>query len=269
MKFEMKENDFEKILTDNVSSSTELVLKINRFMQQNFDDIKLIKRSLKKLNSRLKSFSIITNYIREVNKFLVDENYSGLKKYLGDYYNLTSNSFYKIYLNVKPLLINKRNIFTLSNSKTVFEVLKYLHEDNKNVEVVIAESRPAFEGRMLARKLLKFGIKVTLIVDSDLANCISKCDAVVIGADKIFDNGNAANKTGSCSAAIIANYYAKPFYVVANETKITKQNKFIQILQNPKEIWEYKNRNLEIENYYFEIVPKNLITKIITEHNIY
>jgi translation initiation factor eIF-2B subunit delta len=269
MKFEMKENDFEKILTDNVSGSIELVLKINRFLQQNFDDIKLIKRSLKKLNSRMRSFAVITNYISDVNKFLADENYSGLKKYLDDYYNLSSNSFYKIYLNIKPLLGNKRNIFTLSNSKTVFEVLKYLHEDNKHVEVVIAESRPAFEGRMLAKKLLKFGIKVTLIPDSDLANCISKCDAVLIGADKIFNNGDAANKTGSCAAAIIAKYFAKPFYVVASETKITKQNKFIQKLQNPKEIWEYRNRNLKIENYYFEIVPKNLITKIITELKIY
>lgn len=265
----MAKNDLQKILSDNISGSTELVFKINKFFKKNCEDIKLIKQSLPLLNFKMKSFEEVINYVNDLNRFIATGDFSGMEKFLHEFQNKSDYSFYKIYLNIKPLLKNTKRIYTLSNSKTVYEVLKYLNEDKNLATVIIAESRPVLEGRILAKKLLKLGIEVTQIPDCDSANYISICDAVLIGADKILSSGDIVNKTGSKSSAIIAKYFNKPVYVLASDKKISKQKIFRQELQNPKEIWQYVHQNLKIVNCYFEVIPRNLISKVITESNVY
>ncbi len=259
----------DKIIYDNISGSLEIVQNINEYLKANLNDINLIKQSLKTIKSKMKSFEAVINYANDLSRFIAAGDYSGLNKFLHEFQNKSDYSFHKIYLNIKPLLKNTKRIFTLSNSKTVYQVLKYFNEDKNPANVIIAESRPVLEGRILAKKLLKLGIEVTLIPDCDSANFISNCDAVLLGADKILSNGDVVNKTGSISIAIIAKYFNKPVYVLASDKKLSKQKIFRQELQNPKEVWRYEHPNLKIVSYYFEVIPRNLISKVITESNVY
>lgn len=233
------------------------------------NDINLIKLSIRKIYLRLKSFEAVLNYIKNIKKLVAAGNKKSLKDYLLAYDLQSAFVFDNLYHNIKPIIKKKRTILTLSNSQTVFQVLRLHYEKNKHIRIIVAESQPAIEGRLLAKKLLKLGIKVTVIPDCSLAVYVEKSDMVLIGVDKILKNFDVINKTGSKNAALIAKYYKVPFVVAAAEEKFSTQTKFKVTYKNPSEIWNFKHSNLTIENVYFEIVPKNLITQIVTEKNQY
>jgi len=189
-----------------------------------------------------------------------------LHNFIWQYESENSDVYDKIYQNAKLLIKNTKSIFTLSNSKTVYEVLKRFFCENQNICVFVSESRPALEGRVLVKKLLTMGMKVTLLTDCQLAESIAECDVIFLGADKILRNGDVVNKTGSKNVGIIARHYGKPVFALSSTSKFSKQKKFKHTLHAQEEVWTYKHRNLKIENNYFEVVPRTLITKIITEN---
>jgi translation initiation factor 2B subunit (eIF-2B alpha/beta/delta family) len=257
------------ILNDNISGSSELLTKINDLLIRNIDDKKSIQEILNNIKSKMKNFEIVLRYSEKVQKLLNHEDKKTLKEYLYRYKSESLDSFQNIYRNLAPSIIKKKIIFTLSNSQTVFEVLRFWKNENRSIKVIIAESRPVFEGRILAKKLLIAGIKTVLITDSQISNYISKCDCVLIGCDKILKNKDVVNKTGSKSAAIIAGYYKKPVYVITSSNKFSRQINFKPAIHNYSEIWNYRHSKLKIENNYLEVVPNNLISKIITEKAVY
>lgn len=252
-------------MTDKTSGSTELSLKINRYFRNNNDNVKLIRQSINEIESEMTSFETVMNYLKSISKIIASGNKLDLEKFVNNYEIINMSSYLEIYENLKPFLRKKKCIFTLSNSQTVFEIIKLWFYENKKIKIIVAESRPAFEGRIFAKKLIKLGVKVHFIPDCNAAEYISGCDLVLIGADKILSNGDVVNKTGSRNAAIIAKFYSKPFIVITAESKLSKQRVFNPKLQDPNQIWKLKNKNLKIENNCFEVVPKKLITKVITE----
>ena len=171
----------------------------------------------------------------------------------------------KLFIKIaEKLLIGINKILTLSNSKTVFELLKRYSKINKILKIFICESRPQNEGRVLTKLLLDENIKCEMILESMLPHFIQKTDAVIIGADKILKNGNVINKIGSLNAALLSKKYKKPFYVIASKDKFSNQVSYNPIQKDSNEIWNYSNENLKINNFYFEEIEKKLITKIIT-----
>lgn len=266
----MKNIDYlKKIINDNTSGSIEIVQKINEYLKRNYNNTELIKKSLRTIKSKLISFEAATNYINELDKIISCGNKLAVKNFLEEFNARSRDIFYKIYLNFKPLINKKHNIFTLSNSQTVFEIIKCWRKDDTKIAVTIAESRPMLEGRILAKKFLKLGIKVRYVMDCQIANEIPKCDLLLLGADMFLYNKDAVNKIGSKNAAIIAAYYNKPVYIVASESKFSRKKKFIEKPKNSEEIWRFKKKNLTLENFYFEVIPRKLINKIITEKRIY
>ena len=171
--------------------------------------------------------------------------------------------FNKIY----PHLKNIKSIITLSRSGTVLEILKLWHKKHKQFEVVICESRPKFEGRLLAEELAEIGIKTLLISDAMMSLFVFKVDAAIIGADSVLKNGNVINKVGSKSLALLCKEYKKPFFVVTTQQKFSNRNIFHHKNENPKEIFDKKMKNLSVKNIYFEEIEKKFITKIITDRS--
>jgi methylthioribose-1-phosphate isomerase len=108
-------------------------------------------------------------------------------------------------------------------------------------------------------------VYVLVVTDSQIALHIPKCDMIFLGADRILKNGDVVNKSGSNNACIIAKYYGKSVIVLSSKNKFSLQKNFQQEVENSDEIWKYKHKKLQMENCYFEVVPKKLITKIITE----
>ena len=255
----------KSILNDKVSGSSELLEKLNRYFLQNVTQPEKIRRNIKTLKEGLHLFSAITNYIAKVEKLLDQNNTQRLTIFLEEFDKEKNNSYSAIYNNARKDIINFNKVLTLSNSRTLLEVFKLWHKGNKNLKIIVCESRPKNEGLIFAKELAKAGTKAEVITDASISNFIEKVDAVIVGADKILGNGNLVNKTGSRNAAIICKHFRKPFYVLTTIDKFTKEDHFKQKDENPDDILKTKDKKITIYNYYFEEIERSLITKVITD----
>ena len=101
---------------------------------------------------------------------------------------------------------------------TALGVVRGAVEFGRDVRVFADETRPVLQGaRLTAWELMQDNIDVTLITDNMAAHVMSKgmIQAVVVGADRIARNGDAANKIGTYGVAILAKEHGIPFYVAA------------------------------------------------------
>lgn len=145
------------------------------------------------------------------------------------------------------------------------------------VERVYAdETRPVGQGaRLTVWELSRAGVPATLICDNMAASLMAagRIDAVVVGADRIAANGDAANKIGTLGVAVLAHHFGVPFYVAAPES--TRDNACAtgadipieerdaaEVLANPIE-------GVEVFNPAFDVTPAALITAIITEKGVW
>jgi translation initiation factor 2B subunit (eIF-2B alpha/beta/delta family) len=250
----------ETIIADNKSGSRDLLQKLNSYLSlQSPVKIKIL---IPILRNKFIEFNTIQNYLANL-----DTAYA--KNQLNDYFRNQIASekllYTRIFENLPDHIKHSNNILTFSNSKTIFEIIKLLGEKNKKLSVTISESRPQFEGRELAKAISKLGIKINFISEAQLPNFVSQCDIVIIGADIILKSGNVINKVGSKSLAIICKHFKKPFYVIADNSKISNRKTFKQSSHPAREIWNTKRSNIKIENFYFEEIEAELITEVITD----
>ncbi|MFW9914683.1 MAG: translation initiation factor eIF-2B [Candidatus Thorarchaeota archaeon] len=166
-------------------------------------------------------------------------------------------------------------IITLSWSSTVYHSLAKLIQNPKaqTKKIIVAESRPLLEGRTLAAKLGQLGFEVNLIIDAAMGRFCSEADIAICGADTVLANGSILNKVGTYLLALCCAHYARqiPFVVASTTTKFSypslKEN-YTPIInqQPPEEILEnWQTTEVLPRNEYFEIVPQELISALITE----
>ena len=155
-------------------------------------------------------------------------------------------------------------IATMSSSATV-QALLIEEAGPRGVTVLCFESRPMNEGRLLATALAKAGVEVRFAVDAAITALVPRCDAVVVGADSIGDEG-LVNKIGTTALVHAARLAGIPVYVLADETKMLPVG-FPQILDDDRsraEVWDAPS-GVDVWNRYFEITDMRLITGVVTE----
>jgi methylthioribose-1-phosphate isomerase len=122
-------------------------------------------------------------------------------------------------------------------------------------------------------------IPTTLICDNMAGYFMSKgrIQAVIVGADRIAANGDAANKIGTYSVSILAKEHGIPFYVAAPFNTIdlaTASGDLIPIEQRAAREVTHLNgvqvtpHGVRIENPAFDVTPAKNITAIITERGV-
>lgn len=253
-------HQLKKIVEDNTSGSKEILQKLHLLLKDSIDNVTI--DMIVRLKKDFQSFQSIRSYLDDLQK-AIDQN--KLEDFIESFDKHYISIYDTIYHNFKKE-VNKKNIFlTISNSTTLFEIFKRYAMENKELKVIISEGRPVLEGRILAEKLSNQNIDVTLITEAQSFEYLRKVEAVVIGADKLLANSNVVNKTGSNNLAVLANYFGKSFYVIADSSKKSKETKYEPEEKSFEEIWENKPGNVKISNRYFEVIDKKLITRIITE----
>lgn len=257
----MVNNKLQKILSDKTSGSTELLIELHNHLKGEQKILQLFPEIIDITKRQLSSFQSIQSYLDEMKSYLKKEK--NLDNFFIKYDQKFIDPFTNLFEKTKKSLLNFNRIITISNSKTVFEILIRLNKLNKNLTVIICESRPKYEGRILAKKLLEKNIRVELITEAMLFNKVRNCDAALIGADKILGNNDVINKVGSSLLALACKNFNKPFYVVSLNSKLSKSIGFEQKKMPPEEIWRHSNKKLLINNFYFEKIEKKYITKII------
>jgi len=163
---------------------------------------------------------------------------------------------------------------------TALGVIRGAIEKGKNIKVFADETRPFLQGaRLTAWELKKDGIDVTLIADNMAGHMMQQglIDAVVVGADRIASNGDACNKIGTYTVAVLAKAHKIPFYVAAPLSTIDmdiKTGAEIPIEERSiKEITHMAGKRLaptgiNVRNPVFDVTPAKLITAIITEKGV-
>lgn len=174
------------------------------------------------------------------------------------------------------------NIFTHCNSSSVINIIIGAHKAGLSVKVYNSETRPKFQGRIMAKNLIKNGIAVTMMTDSAAPFIISKndpdkidIDMVIVGADVLSGDGAILNKIGSYSLAIAAKKARVPFYSAVSLLKLRPDfNNYRQIKiekRDTKELWNVTNgkrKRIKAINYAFDTVPPEYISGLITEFGI-
>ncbi len=163
---------------------------------------------------------------------------------------------------------------------TALGVVRSLNSRNRLSHTYATETRPYLQGsRLTIYELLHEKIPCTLITDSMAAALMStkKVDAVVVGADRVAENGDTANKIGTYSLAVLAHYHKVPFYVAAPWTTIDLEcpsGNDITIEERPqRELTHLQGHPLAPPgtpawNPSFDVTPASLISGIITERGV-
>ncbi len=187
-----------------------------------------------------------------------------------------------------PLLADCQGVITHCNAGglatseygTALGVIYAAHNVNPALKVYADETRPLLQGaRLTAWELSQAGVDVTVICDSMAAQVMreGRVGAVVVGADRIAANGDAANKIGTYGLAVLAKHHNIPFYVAA------PHNTFDLTLQSGSEIpIEYRAdeeithpfgtttvpAGVAVYNPAFDVTPAELIAAIITDKGV-
>ena len=173
----------------------------------------------------------------------------------------------RIATHFSKVLPNQGRILTISCSSTVVGVLRELKRRGKNFEVIVMESRPMFEGRQAARELVRARIRTTLIADAAVGEYSKGADLAVVGADAVFNDGTTVNKIGTFPLALCCHEARRPFYVLADSSKLNSDSarSFTTEEKKPAELLKVPVPGLSVKNIYFELTPRKYITAIITE----
>ncbi|MFD2168620.1 S-methyl-5-thioribose-1-phosphate isomerase [Tumebacillus lipolyticus] len=160
---------------------------------------------------------------------------------------------------------------------TALGVIRAAHEAGKNVTVYADETRPYLQGaRLTAFELHRDNIPVTVVTDSMAGYLMQQgmVDLVIVGADRITANGDAANKIGTYSLAVLAKHHGIPFYVAAPMSTVDYEletGASIEIEQrSADEVVFIGGKRMAPEGVpalhpAFDVTPHELITAIITD----
>jgi len=163
---------------------------------------------------------------------------------------------------------------------TALAVMFAAAEKGKNISVYADETRPLLQGsRLTAWELKNAGIDVTLICDNMAAHTMNqrKIDCVIVGADRIAANGDAANKIGTYSLSIIAKEHNVPFYVAAPastfDLSIASGAEIPIEERGPDEVTSISGSKIapdgiKVFNPAFDVTPASNISAIITERGV-
>ena len=163
---------------------------------------------------------------------------------------------------------------------TALGVVRSAFANDPTIQVFADETRPRQQGaRITTLELTMDGIPTTLITDGMCSYFMKKgmIDLVVVGADRIAANGDAANKIGTYTVAIAAKYHNVPVYVAAPlstiDTSIKSGDDIVIEERSREEVTHINGKiicapEVNIINPGFDVTPHELIAGIITEKGI-
>jgi methylthioribose-1-phosphate isomerase len=175
---------------------------------------------------------------------------------------------------------NAGALATAGDYGTALGVIRGARDAGKHIAVIADETRPFLQGsRLTAWELAKDNIPVTVITDNMAGHVmkLGKVDAVVVGADRIVANGDAANKIGTYMVAVLARQHDIPFYVAAPVSTLDltlASGEEIPIEErDAREVTHIRDQRLApegvpVHNPAFDVTPNDLITAIITDKGV-
>jgi methylthioribose-1-phosphate isomerase len=161
-------------------------------------------------------------------------------------------------------------------------VMRAARDEGKQIHVWVDETRPVLQGaRLTTWELMEEQIPCTLVTDSMAGYLLyhDLVDLAIVGADRNARNGDAANKIGTYSLAVLCKEHGIPFYVAAPFSTIdftTESGPDIPIEErDSREVTHVLGKaqiapdGVAVMNPAFDVTPARYITAIITERGAF
>lgn len=187
-----------------------------------------------------------------------------------------------------PLVPDHKTVLTHCNAGalatagygTALGVIRAAVEQGKEIDVFADETRPFMQGaRLTVWELQQDGIRATLITDNMAGHFLKsgRIGCVIVGADRIAENGDVANKIGTYTVAVVAKENNIPFYVAAPISTLDlslQSGDQIPIEQRASSEVTHVGgvlmapANTEVQNPAFDVTPNRYVSAIITERGV-
>lgn len=163
---------------------------------------------------------------------------------------------------------------------TALGVIRTAHAQGRVQMVYADETRPLLQGaRLTAYELKKDNIPVTVITDNMAGAMMAagKIQMVVLGCDRMAANGDFANKIGTYSLAVLAQYHGIPFYtalpVSTIDFSISDGSQIVIEERSAEEVLCFSGQQTApngvcTRNPAFDVTPHHLLTGIITDQGV-
>jgi methylthioribose-1-phosphate isomerase len=163
---------------------------------------------------------------------------------------------------------------------TALGVIRTAYARNRISRVYNTETRPWLQGaRLTAWELQQEGIPAKLVADGAAAHLMSreKIAWVIVGADRIAENGDTANKIGTYALAVAARRHGVKFMIVAPSGTFDlrcRSGADIPIEERTAaELTEFRGVQVAPAGYdafnpVFDVTPAELIDAIVCEHGV-
>lgn len=162
---------------------------------------------------------------------------------------------------------------------TALGIIMRAHQLGKRITVYFTETRPVLQGaRLTATELVREGIKCYLIPDSAAAYTIKVkgINKVIVGADRILNDGTVFNKIGTLQIAMAAHEHGVEFYVAAPLSSFDFRSRASEVIVEERdrdELIFINNQRIapigiEAFNPSFDVTPPRCVDGIITDRGI-
>uniref|UniRef100_A0A0K2T391 Translation initiation factor eIF2B subunit delta n=1 Tax=Lepeophtheirus salmonis TaxID=72036 RepID=A0A0K2T391_LEPSM len=171
-------------------------------------------------------------------------------------------------------------ILTYGHSSLVRSVFIYAAQNGVKFRVIVADSRPKFEGKEMVRHLVKSGIKCTYVLISAVPYIIREVSKVIVGACSILANGTVNSRVGTSQVALIAKACNVPVLVCCETYKFSERVQTDSFVFNelgdpndlvpsnhPLKDWQNIPK-LNLLNLCYDITPACLVDAIISEISV-
>lgn len=192
-------------------------------------------------------------------------------------------------------------VLTYANSSLVSKTLLQAHADGIPFRVIVADSRPLYEGKNLAKTLMLAGLEVEYTPLSGIAHAVKDANLVLLGAHSMLSNGRLQSRVGTASVAMHAHQADVPVIVLCESVKFTGKVALDSIVLNEvapseelllpqpaseasqqsagedkdeesssskvKQLGDWRDiKNLQILNLMYDITPAEYIRMVICEY---
>ncbi|GBG62944.1 hypothetical protein CBR_g34315 [Chara braunii] len=110
-------------------------------------------------------------------------------------------------------------VLTYSCSSVIEIAFFEAQESGKDFSVVVVDSRPRFDGQVLLRRLLQWGVKCSYTHIGALPHAMKSVNKVFLGASAVLANGAVYSRIGSAATAMVAHASNVPVFICCETYK--------------------------------------------------
>ncbi|KAH7554411.1 hypothetical protein JRO89_XS12G0197100 [Xanthoceras sorbifolium] len=176
-------------------------------------------------------------------------------------------------------------LLTYGSSYAVEMILLHAHELGKRFRVVVVDSRPKLEGKLLLRRLVGKGVNCTYTHINAISYILHEVTRVFLGASSVLSNGTVYSRVGTACVAMVAHAFRVPVLVCCEAYKFHERVQLDSICSNelgdPDVISKVPGRedinyldgwadsqNLQLLNLNYDATPSDYVSMIITDYGM-